>query len=152
MTKRKIQYWVIPPEANAEFVASMEEVLETYALPRDSRRPVVCMDEQPVQLLKETRVPIPATKTCPRRVDYEYERAGTASIFMFCEPLSGWREVRVREQRTKLDWAREVARLWRHAIPAPTKWCWFATISTRTRRARSMKPSSPNRRVLTCDG
>jgi hypothetical protein len=53
MTQRKIQYWVIPPEANAEFVASMEEVLETYALPRDPRRPVVCMDEQPVQLLKE---------------------------------------------------------------------------------------------------
>jgi hypothetical protein len=111
MTKRKIQYWVIPPEANSEFVASMEEVLETYAQPYDSRFPVVCMDEQPVQLLKETRVPVPATKTHPRRVDYEYERAGTASIFMFCEPLSGWREVQVREQRTKVDWAREVAQL-----------------------------------------
>jgi hypothetical protein len=111
MTQRKIQYWVIPPEANAEFVASMEEVLETYALPRDSRRPVVCMDEQPVQLLKETRRPVPATKSQPKRVDYEYERAGTASIFMFCEALSGWREVHVREQRTKIDWAREVAHL-----------------------------------------
>jgi len=111
MTKRKIQYWVIPPEANSEFVASMEEVLETYAQPYDSRFPVVCMDEQPVQLLKETRLPVPATKTHPRRVDYEYERAGTACIFMFCEPLSGWREVQVREQRTKVDWAREVARL-----------------------------------------
>ena len=111
MTKRKIQYWVIPPEANSEFVASMEEVLETYAQPYDSRFPVVCMDEQPVQLLKETRVPVPATKAHPRRVDYEYERAGTASIFMFCEPLSGWREVQVCQQRTKVDWAREVARL-----------------------------------------
>jgi hypothetical protein len=111
MTQRKIQYWVIPPEANAEFVASMEEVLETYALPRDPRRPVVCMDEQPVQLLKETRVAVAATKTHARRVDYEYERAGTASIFLFCEPLSGWREVHVREQRTKIDWAREVAHL-----------------------------------------
>ena len=107
MTKRKIQYWVIPPEANAEFVASMEEVLETYALPYEKRYPVVCMAEQPVQLLKETRVPVPATRAHPRRVDYEYERAGTASIFMFCEPLSGWREVRVREQRTKIDWAQE---------------------------------------------
>ena len=96
MTKRKIQYWVIPPEANAEFVASMEEVLDTYAQPYDQRYPVVCMDEQPMQLLKETRMPIPATKSQPRRVDYEYERAGTASIFMFCEPLSGWREVQVR--------------------------------------------------------
>ena len=105
MTKRKIQYWVIPPEANSEFVASMEEVLETYAQPYDPRFPVVCMDEQPVQLLKETRVPVAGTKAYPRRVDYEYERAGTASIFMFCEPLSGWREVQVREQRTKVDWA-----------------------------------------------
>lgn len=111
MTKRKIQYWVIPPEANAEFVASMEEVLETYAQPYDKRRPVVCMDEQPVQLLKETRAPISATKSHPRRVDYEYERAGTASIFMFCEPLSGWREVHVEKQRTKVDWARQVAEL-----------------------------------------
>ena len=111
MTKRKIQYWVSPPEANSEFVASMEEVLETYAQPYDPRFPVVCMDEQPVQLLKETRVPVAATKAHPRRVDYEYERAGTASIFMFCEPLSGWREVQVRKQRTKVDWAREVAHL-----------------------------------------
>jgi hypothetical protein len=111
MTQRKVQYWVIPPEANAEFVASMEEVLETYAQPHDPGRPVVCMDEQPVQLLKETRVPIPATKAHPKRVDYEYERGGTASIFMFCEPHSGWREVHVRQQRTKIDWAREVAHL-----------------------------------------
>jgi len=111
MTRRKIQYWVIPPEANAEFVASMEEVLETYAQPYNSRRPVVCMDEQPVQLLKETRVPRAATKSHPRRVDYEYERAGTASIFMLCEPLSGWREVHVRPHRTKIDWALEIAEL-----------------------------------------
>ena len=113
MTKRKIDYWVIPPEADGEFVANMEEVLETYAQPYDPRRPVVCMDEQPIQLLKETRVPIPATQEHPRRVDYEYERAGTASIFMFCEPLSGWRQVSVRERRTKIDWAREVEELLR---------------------------------------
>jgi hypothetical protein len=111
MTRRKIDYWVIPPEADGEFVADMEEVLETYAKPYDSRRPVLCMDEQPVQLLKETRVPIAATREHPRRVDYEYERAGTASIFMFCEPLSGWRQVTVRERRTKIDWAREVEQL-----------------------------------------
>jgi hypothetical protein len=113
MTRRKIQYWVIPPETNAEFVASMEEVLETYAQRYDARRPVVCMDEQPVQLLKETRVPRAATKSHPRRVDYEYERAGTASIFMLCEPLSGWREVHVRPHRTKIDWALEIAELLR---------------------------------------
>ena len=111
MTNRKIEYWVIPPEADGEFAAGMEEVLETYSQPYDPDCPVVCMDEQPVQLLKETRTPIPATKTHGKRVDYEYERAGTANIFMFTEPLAGWREVTVRETKTKLDWAREMARL-----------------------------------------
>jgi hypothetical protein len=113
MTRRKIQYWVIPPEASGEFVAAMENLLETYAQPYDPRFPVLAMDEQPVQLLKETRQPIPATTAHPRRVDYEYERAGTASVFLFAEPLSGWRDVRVRERRTKVDWALEMAALLR---------------------------------------
>lgn len=113
MTSRKIQYWVIPPKANGEFVAAMENVLETYAQPYDPRFPVLVMDEQPVQLLKETRQPIPASNAHPRRVGYEYERAGTASVFVFAEPLSGWRDVRVREQRTKVDWAMEVVSLLR---------------------------------------
>jgi hypothetical protein len=111
MTNRKIEYWVIPPEADGEFVAHMEEVLEIYAKPYKSAIPVVCMDEQPVQLLKETRAPIPATAQHAKRVDYEYERAGTATIFMFAEPLAGWREVAVRERKTKIDWATEMARL-----------------------------------------
>jgi len=113
MTKRKIEYWVIPPEADGEFVAAMEDVLDVYARPYDVSFPVLCMDEQPVQLLKETRLPIAATKDHPRRVDYEYERAGTASIFMCCEPLSGWRQVTARERRTKIDWAREIEELLR---------------------------------------
>ena len=113
MTRRKIQYWVIPPEANSEFVACMENVLDTYAQPYDADFPVLCMDEQPVQLLKETRVRIAASRQHPRRVDYEYERDGTASIFMFTEPLSGWRTVHVREQRTKVDWAVEMEELLR---------------------------------------
>jgi hypothetical protein len=62
-------------------------------------------------LLKETRVPIVATAKHAKRVDYEYERAGTAAIFMFAEPLAGWREVAVRERKTKIDWAVELARL-----------------------------------------
>jgi len=111
MTNRKLQYWVIPPEADAEFVANMEEVLEIYERPYDPACPVLCMDEQPVQLVKETRQPIPATKRHAKRIDYEYERAGTASIFLFTEPLSGWREATARESKTKTDWAREVARL-----------------------------------------
>jgi len=111
MTKRKIQYWVIPPECDAEFAANMEEVLETYEKPYDAACPVLCMDEQPVQLIKETRQPIAATKEHPKRVDYEYERAGTATIFMFTEPLSGWREATARQSKTKIDWAVEMARL-----------------------------------------
>jgi hypothetical protein len=111
MTARKIQYWVIPPEADAEFVANMEEVLETYEKPYDPASPVLCMDEQPVQLIKEARPPIAATVEHPPRIDYEYERAGTANIFMFTEPLSGWREATARAKKTKIDWALEMARL-----------------------------------------
>ena len=80
MTNRKIQYWVIPPEADAEFAANMEDVLDIYSKPYNPRVPVLCMDEQPVQLIKETKTPIEATLTHAKRVDYEYERAGTANI------------------------------------------------------------------------
>ncbi|MEM7284610.1 MAG: IS630 family transposase [Pseudomonadota bacterium] len=109
MTNRKIEYWVIPPETDAEFVAHMESVLDVYAQPYDPARPTLCMDEQPVQFQRESRPPLPATANHGKRVDYEYERAGTASIFMFTEPLAGWRKVSVRPSRTKVDWAIEVA-------------------------------------------
>lgn len=89
----------------------MEQVLDTYERPYDPDHPMLCMDEQPVQLIKETRRPIPATKRHAKRIDYEYERAGTASIFMFTEPLAGWREATARASKTKVDWAVEVARL-----------------------------------------
>jgi hypothetical protein len=110
-TRQSLEYWVIPPDADAEFVACMEEVLDLYELPYDADYPVVCMDEQPVQLVNEVRKPIEATASHPKRIDYEYERAGTASVFMFCEPLIGWRQALVRPQRTKADWAKEVAHL-----------------------------------------
>jgi hypothetical protein len=99
----------------------MEEVLDVYARPYNSRYPVLCMDEQPIQLLKETRTPIAGTKKHPRRVDYEYERAGTASIFMFCEPLAGWRQVSVRERRTKVNWAQEMESLLRTCYQSAKK-------------------------------
>lgn len=102
---------MIPPDADAEFTAGMEDVLEVYEKPYDPDCPVLCMDEQPVQLIKETRRPIPATARRPKRIDYEYERAGTTNIFMFSEPLAGWREVTVRTTKTKSDWALEMARL-----------------------------------------
>lgn len=104
---------MIPPESNGEFAACMEDVLDIYSRPYNPLIPVICMDEQPIQLLGETRNPIPATQNHPTRVDYEYERAGTASIFMFTEPLAGKREVSVRPQRTKIDWAIEMEQLLR---------------------------------------
>ena len=111
MTKRKIEYWVIPPKQNAEFVAHREDVLDTSATADDPQQPVLCMDEQPVQWLLETKVPIDATKEPAKRVDYESERHGTASMFMFAEPLSGFRQATARPHRTKIDWAIEVAQL-----------------------------------------
>jgi hypothetical protein len=111
MTNRKIQYWVIPPDCDAEYVANMEDVLAVYEKPYDPAIPVLCMDEQPVQLVKEVKTPIAATKTHPKRVDYEYERAGVANVFMFAEPLAGWRQVDIRETKTKIDWATTMAGL-----------------------------------------
>lgn len=103
--------YVIPPEQSAEFVAHMEDVLEIYHRPYDPKRPVICMDEQPVQLLKETRLPLPAKPGQPESFDYEYERKGTANLFMFTEPLAGWRRVTARDRRTSVDWAAEIKRL-----------------------------------------
>ena len=102
---------MIPPKANAEFVARMEDVLAVYHRPYDSAFPVVCMDEQPTQLIRQTRVKLPMSPGKPERVDYEYERNGTANNFLFTEPLAGWRKVNVRERRTRKDWAAEIKEL-----------------------------------------
>src|SRR5690625_415512 len=111
ITSDKIEYWVIPPNHSAEFAAHMEQVITTYELPYDPAYPVINMDEQPVQLVKETRQSIEATANHGKRIDYEYERAGTAALFMFTEPLAGWRQVTARSTRTKKDWALEMANL-----------------------------------------
>lgn len=102
------QQWVIPPQANAEFVCAMEDVLEVYTRPYDSTRPVVCLDELSKQWVAETRTPIPAEPGQPERVDYEYERCGTANLFMLNEPLVGQRQVIVTERRTAVDFAQVV--------------------------------------------
>ena len=86
----------------------MEDVLAVYDRPYDPAWPVVCMDEQPVQLIEEARQPIPGAPGRPARIDYEYKRNGTANIFMFTEPLAGRRDVTVTERRTKIDWAYRV--------------------------------------------
>lgn len=102
---------MIPPEANADFVAAMEDVLEVYQRPYDPEYPVVCMDEQPIQLIQETRQPLPSCAGQPQRYDYEYERQGTACIFMFSQPLVGQRRVVAESQRTMVDWAHQIKQL-----------------------------------------
>jgi hypothetical protein len=96
---------VLPPEQNADFVCAMEDVLEVYQRPYDAVRPVVCFDEQSKQLIRETRVPLPAAPGQAARIDYEYERNGTANLFMIFEPLAGHRRVKVTDRRTKQDFA-----------------------------------------------
>jgi len=91
--------------ADAEFVARMEDLLEVYQSPADPLCPVVCMDELCKQLSAETRVPLPVRAGSPARYDYEYERKGVCSLFVFLEPRRGWRKVFVRDRRTKVDWA-----------------------------------------------
>ena len=102
---------MIPPKANADFVCALEDVLEVYTRPYDPQRPMVCLDESSKQLVKETRCPIPARPGQPRRVDYEYERNGTANLFMVFEPLAGRRHVKVTDRRTTADFAEVVRQL-----------------------------------------
>ena len=89
----------------------MEDVLAVYARPYDPHRPVVCMDEKPYQLLGEVRDPIPAAPGRDAKHDSEYVRHGTCSIFVWVEPLKGWRRVDAQPRRTKIDWAHQVERL-----------------------------------------
>jgi hypothetical protein len=103
--------WCIPPQEDAAFVSQMEQVLEVYRRPYDPRFPVVNMDEQHKQLIEETQRPIPAAPGSPERVDYEYVRHGSCVVWMFVEPLAGWRDVSVSETRTAVDWAQRVQRI-----------------------------------------
>jgi hypothetical protein len=112
---------VIPPDANAAFVAAMEDVIEVYHRPHDPDRPVVCVDETSKQLIVETRTPVPAKPGRPKRVDYEYERNGTANLFMMFAPLEGWREVKVTNQRTAVDYAKMLKELSDTHFPQASK-------------------------------
>lgn len=100
--------WCIPPEQNADFVAKMEDILDVYAQPYDENCPVICLDEKPYQLLDERRKPISMKQGKPLRIDNEYERMGTCSIFVMCEPLKGWHHANARDRRTAVDFAHEV--------------------------------------------
>lgn len=83
----------------------MEDVLDVYAVPYDPQRPQVCFDEKMIQLIVQTRRPLPPKPGCPERFDYEYRRNGTRNLFVFFQPLAGWRHIKVTEQRTKIDFA-----------------------------------------------
>ena len=122
----------------------MEDVLEVYQRPRDPNRPLVCLDETTKQLIKETRVPIPAKRGQPARHDYEYERNGTANLFMLFAPLQGWRHVEVTDRRTAVDYAQILKALSDTHFPAASK---IVTISALISRRRSMRLSRPPRRA-----
>ena len=108
---------MIPPDEDADFVAPMEQVLDVYERPEDPKHPVVAMDERPVQLVKDMRAPIPAKPGRIARRDYEYKRVDVVSVFLFTNPLQGWRRVSVRERRTAIDWAEEVKYLLDEVYP-----------------------------------
>lgn len=110
----------IPPEENAAFVQAMEDVLDVYHRPYDPARPQVCFDETSKQLLEHTRVPIPASRGVPARVDDEYKRCGTANIFAAVEPLTGRSLVQVTAQRTSVDTAHFLRRLSDEQYPMAT--------------------------------
>jgi hypothetical protein len=102
---------VIPPKKSAAFVWRMEAVLDLYEEPYDEKRPVVCFDERPCQLLAEVREPLAGKPGCLERRDHEYERRGTAHVSMAFEPLTGWRRTSVTERRRGREFAEEVRRL-----------------------------------------
>ncbi len=108
------QLWVIPPQENGEFVARMEQVLDVYKRPYDALRPVVCLDESPRQLIRETRRSLPAKPGTVVRYDYEYERCGVCNVFLAVEPLAGKRIVEITERRAKHDWALFIEQIAHH--------------------------------------
>lgn len=83
----------------------MEEVLDVYAEPEDPRRPRICFDEMPYQMIAETRTPLPIAPGQAERYDYEYRRMGNCNVFLFFNPFAGWRHLKVTERRTKQDFA-----------------------------------------------
>ena len=99
----------------------MEDVLDVYKRPYDANRPVICMDETSKQLIKEVRRPIPAKPGMPERYDCEYERGGTCNIFMFGEPLAGWRNADVTDRRTAQNWAHQIKHLLDVSYPSVEK-------------------------------
>jgi hypothetical protein len=97
--------WCLPSEPNAEFVCALEDVLDVYQRPYDPARPQLCVDETSKQLIGEVRTPLPIRPGQPAIYDHEYKRNGTANLFMIIEPLTGFTEVKITDQHTRIDWA-----------------------------------------------
>ena len=115
------EYWCIPPKEDAEFVACMEDVLDIYQQPYDPKRPLWCMDEKPYQLLGESREPIPMRPGDIAKIDSEYVRSGTASIFCFIQPHSGRIFHFAEPTRTAVDWAEKIRFLVDDVVPDADK-------------------------------
>jgi hypothetical protein len=151
----------------------MEDVLEVYQRPRDPDRPLVCLDEASKQLIADTRAPIPMKPGRPARADYEYERNGTANLFMMFAPLEGWRHVKITDRRTSVDCAHAlkdlsdahlpgeslnasngttrpntaVGSIW----PSPNSPCWLANVSTAASPIAQpcSRKSQPGKKIVT---
>jgi DDE superfamily endonuclease len=121
----------------------MEDVLAVYTRPRDPDCPLVCLDETSKQLLAETRVPIPMKAGRSARFDYEYERNGTANLFMMFAPLEGWRRVKVTDRHTAVDYAHVLKDLADSTSLALGQSFWSRIISTSTARRHSTRPFRP---------
>jgi hypothetical protein len=112
------QEWCIPPGQSAAFVAQMEDILDLYTQPLDPARPLVCFDETSKQLVGEVRTPLPLIPGHPVCYDTEYERQGTANLFLCTAPLLGWREIKVTDHRTRTDLAHVLRELVDHHFAA----------------------------------
>jgi hypothetical protein len=128
----------------------MEDLLDLYAEPLDPARPLVCFDETTKQLVAETRVPLPRAPGKPERCDYEYERRGTANLFLIAQPLGGWRHVEVTERRTRHDFAGQMRALVdRHFPDAGTIRVVLDNLNTHTPAALyEAFPPAEARRIL----
>jgi hypothetical protein len=115
------QCWCIPEKNRARFVAQLEDVLDVYTAAHTEEEPLICMDEASKQLLSDPQAPIPMAAGQPAREDYHYERRGVQALFLFFDPVRGWRRVSCRDSRTRLDWAEEIRRLLEEDYPQARK-------------------------------
>jgi hypothetical protein len=109
--------WCIPEKNHARFVAQMEEVLDVYAAEHSPEEPLISMDEAAKELTSDEVEPIPIAPGQPPKEDYHYGRHGVQALFLFLDPLKGWRRVRCRDSRTRVDWAEEVRMLLEEDYP-----------------------------------